>query len=59
MFPHCSDLIIEMIEKAAAKKNHKGQEYDFVLIEIGGTVGDAESTIFYQAIRQLTIKRGQ
>ncbi len=31
----------------------KKNEYDFVITEIGGTVGDIESTPFLEAIRQL------
>lgn len=34
-------------------------EYDFVLVEIGGTVGDIESLPFLEATRQLTLERGQ
>jgi CTP synthase len=33
-------------------------EYDFVLVEIGGTVGDIESLPFLEATRQLTLERG-
>jgi CTP synthase len=33
-------------------------EYDFVLVEIGGTVGDIESLPFLESIRQLTHERG-
>lgn len=33
-------------------------EYDFVLVEIGGTVGDIESQPFLEAIRQFTLERG-
>ncbi len=58
MIPHATNLIIELIQKAAAKKNSKGQAYDFLLIEIGGTVGDFQSNIFYESVRQLTMKRG-
>lgn len=33
-------------------------EYDFVLVEIGGTVGDIESLPFMEAERQLILERG-
>lgn len=46
--PHITDEIKRNI-KALGKKN----EYDFVITEIGGTVGDIESTPFLEAIRQL------
>src|SRR5205085_5186694 len=37
------------------------EEYDFVLVEIGGTVGDIEGLPFFEAIRQLgnDLARGQ
>ncbi len=33
-------------------------EYDFVIVEIGGTVGDIESLPFLEAVRQFAIERG-
>jgi CTP synthase len=33
-------------------------EYEFVIVEIGGTVGDIESLPFLEAARQLTLERG-
>jgi len=33
-------------------------QYDFVLVEIGGTVGDIESLPFLEATRQLILERG-
>jgi CTP synthase len=33
-------------------------EYDFVIVEIGGTVGDIESLPFLEAARQFAIERG-
>lgn len=46
--PHITDEIKRNV-KMLGKKN----EYDFVITEIGGTVGDIESTPFLEAIRQL------
>lgn len=37
----------------------RDQEVDFVLVEIGGTVGDIESIPFLEAIRQMRQERGR
>ncbi len=46
VIPHITDAIKEMILYQTA-------DFDFVLVEIGGTVGDIESLPFLEAIRQL------
>ncbi|WP_416897000.1 MAG: CTP synthase [Minwuia sp.] len=46
VIPHITDAIKEFIQ--AGTEGH-----DFVLVEIGGTVGDIESLPFLEAIRQL------
>ena len=46
VIPHVTDYIKDFV------LNHDGEE-DFMLVEIGGTVGDIESTPFLEAIRQL------
>jgi len=46
VIPHITDAIKETVLHATAG-------YDFVLVEIGGTVGDIESLPFLEAIRQL------
>ena len=46
VIPHITDSIKDFVI------SHEGDE-DFVLIEIGGTVGDIESLPFLEAIRQL------
>jgi CTP synthase len=60
MIPHVTDKIKEMIRKAASIIVEKNQEKpaDVCLIEIGGTVGDLESSIFFEAIRQFTTEEG-
>jgi CTP synthase len=45
VIPHITDRIKEFIKKDVAKE-------DFVICEIGGTVGDIESLPFVEAIRQ-------
>ena len=44
--PHVTDLIKEFIYEAS-------QEVDFVICEIGGTVGDIEALPFFESIRQM------
>ncbi len=51
VIPHITDKIKEAIQ--AETDNH-----DFVLIEVGGTVGDIESLPFLEAIRQLANELG-
>jgi CTP synthase len=46
VIPHITDAIKEAITRQTEK-------FDFVLVEIGGTVGDIESLPFLEAIRQL------
>jgi len=46
VIPHITDAIKEAVVSGT-------DEYDFVLVEIGGTVGDIESLPFLEAIRQL------
>ena len=61
MVPHVTDHIIEQIFEIShlPVTNFKGkydQTPDICLIEIGGTVGDLESAIFFEAIRHLFIQ---
>ena len=51
VIPHITDEIKKRI------LTHEGQ-FDFVICEIGGTVGDIESLPFLEAIRQFTLERG-
>lgn len=52
VIPHVTDLIKEFILKDTDKE-------DFVLCEIGGTVGDIEGLPFFEAIRQLGYQMGR
>lgn len=47
MVPHVTNLIKEKIQAAAAATGS-----EILIIEVGGTVGDIESSIFIEAIRQ-------
>ncbi|MFT8242710.1 CTP synthase [Roseomonas sp. BN140053] len=51
VIPHITDHIKEAILSGT-------EEYDFVLVEIGGTVGDIESLPFLEAMRQLANELG-
>jgi len=51
VIPHVTDLIKEFITS-------KAENYDFVLCEIGGTVGDIEALPFFEAIRQVGYELG-
>jgi len=59
VIPHVTNEIKEFVLSPALDEN--GQEADFVLVEIGGTVGDIEGLPFFEAIRQLgqDLPRGQ
>ena len=52
VIPHITDAIKEAITRET-------DDVDFVLIEIGGTVGDIESLPFLEAIRQLGNELGE
>lgn len=52
VIPHVTGLIKEFIMRDADKE-------DFVLCEIGGTVGDIEGLPFFEAIRQLGYELGR
>ncbi|WPB83562.1 CTP synthase [Sediminicoccus rosea] len=51
VIPHITDAIKEAVVTGT-------DEYDFVLVEVGGTVGDIESLPFLEAIRQLANELG-
>jgi len=46
VIPHVTDAIKEFVIDG-------NEDFDFVLVEIGGTVGDIEALPFFEAIRQL------
>jgi CTP synthase len=52
VIPHVTDLIKEFIRRDSGRE-------DFVLCEIGGTVGDIEGLPFFEAIRQLGYELGR
>lgn len=46
--PHVTDEI-----KRRIKKTSENQKFDFIIVEIGGTVGDYENVLFLEAVRQM------
>ena len=52
VIPHVTDAIKDAIVR-------DGDGADFVLIEIGGTVGDIEGLPFYESIRQFAYEQGR
>jgi len=51
VIPHVTDEIKKFVLSDALSED--GKPVDFVLVEIGGTVGDIEGLPFFEAIRQL------
>ncbi|MCH5229119.1 MAG: CTP synthase [Muribaculaceae bacterium] len=52
--PHITDEIKRSVKRLGEEGN-----YDFVITEIGGTVGDIESTPYLEAVRQLKWELGK
>ncbi|MFW6148721.1 MAG: CTP synthase [Atribacterota bacterium] len=50
--PHVTDEIKRRIRNPSQKEKH-----DFVIVEIGGTVGDYENVLFLEAVRQMKLER--
>ena len=53
--PHITDEI----KRRMLRKDVEGEELDFVITEVGGTIGDIESAPFMEAIRQLRWQLGR
>lgn len=49
--PHVTDEI-----KRRIRKPSKEGKFDFVIVEIGGTVGDYENVLFLEAVRQMKLE---
>ena len=49
--PHVTNEI-----KRRIRKPNEDQKYDFILVEIGGTVGDYENVLFLEAVRQMKLE---
>jgi len=55
--PHVPDEIKRRIKSAGKKAD--GNDYDFVLVEVGGTIGDYENMPFLFAMKSLEIELGR
>ena len=53
--PHITDEI----KRRMLREDEKGENLDFVITEVGGTIGDIESAPFMEAIRQLRWQLGR
>ncbi len=53
VIPHITDEIIKRI-----RREQDADKYDFIISEVGGTVGDIESLPFLEAIRQFELLHG-
>ena len=57
--PHITNEIQDWIERVAKiPTSEDGEEADVCLIEVGGTVGDIESSVFLEALRQFQFRVG-
>ena len=57
--PHITNEIQDWIERAAKiPTSEDGKEADVCLVEVGGTVGDIESSVFLEALRQFQFRVG-
>ena len=59
--PHITDEIKRRMLRVVGMKDGetKEKDYDFVITEVGGTIGDIESAPFMEAIRQLRWELGR
>ena len=58
--PHATDLIMDWIQKVSKiPVDGTKSEPEVCLIEVGGTVGDIESMVFLEALRQFQFKVGK
>ena len=53
--PHITDEI----KRRMLRQDVEGEQFDFVITEVGGTIGDIESAPFMEAIRQLRWQLGR
>ncbi|MBO4612061.1 MAG: CTP synthase, partial [Bacteroidaceae bacterium] len=53
--PHITDEI----KRRMLREDEQGEAFDFVITEVGGTIGDIESAPFMEAIRQLRWELGR
>jgi len=60
MVPHLTDAIVEHIQTVSrVPVDDTNEEPDVCIIELGGTIGDMESAVFAEALRQLRRRVGK
>jgi CTP synthase len=60
MIPHGSNLVMEWLgDVSQIPVDGSGKKPEVCLIEVGGTVGDIESMLFLEALRQFQFKVGR
>jgi CTP synthase len=59
VIPHITNEIKNRVYRVANQEEHTAATADVVITEIGGTVGDIESTPFFEAIRQVATDKGR
>ncbi len=55
VIPHITNEIQDFIGRAIQTSHCDNRNFDIVIIEIGGTVGDIESLPFLEAVRQMSL----
>ena len=56
--PHITDEIKQRMLRTSSTPS-QGEAFDFIITEVGGTIGDIESAPFMEAIRQLRYQLGR
>ena len=59
VIPHVTDAIqswLDRVSHQAVDRTNDGAAPDVCLVEVGGTVGDIESLVFLEALRQLQFR---
>jgi CTP synthase len=59
VIPHVTDAIqswLDRVSHQAVDRSKDGTAPDVCLVEVGGTVGDIESLVFLEALRQLQFR---
>ena len=58
--PHITNEIMDWMERVApVPVDASGKAADVCLVEVGGTVGDIESMVFLEALRQFQFRVGR
>ncbi|MFX1562089.1 MAG: CTP synthase [Promethearchaeota archaeon] len=58
IIPHVTDEIKRRLREIAAARLEDSENFDIILVEVGGTAGDIEAAPFLEAIRQFRLEEG-